>query len=149
MYPEMDNKNQQQMRAYREMADADLFTEQWVEVDLPPKEFPGYKGDRIACAACGEGINYDRYIERDGALLCHACAHPETRYYRPAPIENSLRGGRGRLALCIMGGITGCPILCAHRIHARHRLQRIGWARCEAQTPLLITSSSSLCRVIL
>src|ERR1700761_860110 len=29
MYPEIENKNQQQMHAYREMADADLFTEEW------------------------------------------------------------------------------------------------------------------------
>ncbi len=83
MYPEIESKNQQQMRAYREMADTDLFTEQWVEVDLPPNEFPGYKGERIACAACGEGINYDRYVARDGVVLCHGCAAPEERYYRP------------------------------------------------------------------
>jgi formylmethanofuran dehydrogenase subunit E len=83
MYPEMENKNQQQMRAYREMADADLFTEEWVEVTLPPKEFPGYKGARIACDRCGEGINYERFVERDGQTLCHGCAAPEERYYRP------------------------------------------------------------------
>jgi formylmethanofuran dehydrogenase subunit E len=83
MYPEIENKNQQQMRAYREMADGDLFTEEWVQVELPPKEFPGYKGDRIACAVCGEGINYDRFVERDGRTLCHGCAAPETRYYQP------------------------------------------------------------------
>lgn len=85
MYPEIENKNQQQMRAYREMDDADLFTEQWVEVDLPPKEFPGYKGERIACSACGEGINYDRFVQRNGEVLCQACAAPESRYYRPLP----------------------------------------------------------------
>ncbi len=50
---------------------------------LPPKEFPGYKGDRLACAGCGEGINYDRFVERDGQRLCLACANPEDRYYQP------------------------------------------------------------------
>jgi formylmethanofuran dehydrogenase subunit E len=83
LHPEIGNKNQQQMLAYREMPDADLFTEEWVGVTLPPKEFPGYKGERIACAVCGEGINYDRYIEREGQCLCLACANPEARYYRP------------------------------------------------------------------
>jgi formylmethanofuran dehydrogenase subunit E len=83
LHPEIENKNQQQMRAYRELSDGDLFTEEWVRVTLPPKEFPGYKGDRLACAQCGEGINYDRFIERDGRLLCHACANPEERYYQP------------------------------------------------------------------
>jgi formylmethanofuran dehydrogenase subunit E len=71
------------MRAYREMSDADLFGEEWVEVTLEAKEFPGYKSGRIACAVCGEGINYDRFVEREGQTLCMACAHPEERYYRP------------------------------------------------------------------
>jgi formylmethanofuran dehydrogenase subunit E len=84
LYPGVVDKNQQQMKAYREMDDAELFGEQWVEVAVSPKEMPGYKGERIACAACGEGINYDRFVERDGETLCLACAHPEQRYYRPA-----------------------------------------------------------------
>ena len=83
LHPEIDNKNQQQMLAYREMSDADLFTEEWVRVALPPKEFPGYKSGRLACAQCGEGINYDRFVERDGQRLCLACANPEERYYQP------------------------------------------------------------------
>ena len=60
MHPEIENKNRQQMAAYREMSDDDLFTTQWVKVDLPPEEFPGYKGERIACEVCGEGINFRR-----------------------------------------------------------------------------------------
>lgn len=84
LYPQIENKNQQQMKAYREMDDADLFGEQWVDVELGPGEMPGYKGERVACSACGEGINYDRFVERDGRKLCLACAHPEQRYYRPA-----------------------------------------------------------------
>jgi formylmethanofuran dehydrogenase subunit E len=83
MHPEIENKNHQQMLAYREMADEDLFTEQWVRVELHPREFPGYKGDRIACVRCGEGINYERFVEAGGEILCHACAAPESRYYQP------------------------------------------------------------------
>jgi formylmethanofuran dehydrogenase subunit E len=84
LYPEIADKNQQQMRAYREMPDAELFGEQWVAVDVTPKELPGFRGERVACATCGEGINYERFVERDGEKLCLACAHPEERYYRPA-----------------------------------------------------------------
>jgi formylmethanofuran dehydrogenase subunit E len=84
LYPEIENKNQQQMKAYREMDDAELFGEQWVEVELGPKEMPGYKGERIACAQCGEGINYDRFVKRDGRTLCFACADPGQKYCRPA-----------------------------------------------------------------
>lgn len=79
MHPEIASKNQQQMLAYREMKDDDLFAAQWVKVELPPEEFPGYKGERIACAECGEGINFRREITRNGRTLCRACAGE--RYY--------------------------------------------------------------------
>jgi formylmethanofuran dehydrogenase subunit E len=51
---------------------------------------PGYKSSRIACDHCGEGINYDRETvvassSGPGQILCHACAHPESRYYQPLP----------------------------------------------------------------
>src|SRR6266436_2877960 len=81
MHPEIESKNQQQMLAYREMSEDDLFTKQWVKVELPAEEFPGYKGERIVCAECGEGINFRREVLRDGRLLCRACAG-ET-YYKP------------------------------------------------------------------
>jgi formylmethanofuran dehydrogenase subunit E len=74
MHPEIESKNQQQMLAYREMAEDDLFTKQWVKVELPAEEFPGYKGERIVCAECGEGINFRREVMRDGRVLCKACA---------------------------------------------------------------------------
>src|SRR6185437_211053 len=83
LHPEIENKNQQQMLAYRELSEPELFTEEWVRVTLPPIEFPGYKGERVACAMCGEGINYDRFIERDSRHLCYACANPEERYFQP------------------------------------------------------------------
>jgi formylmethanofuran dehydrogenase subunit E len=82
LYPDLE-KNAQQMKSYRELPDADLFSETWVRVPLPPSEFPGYKGQRVLCARCGEGVNFDRFIDRDGERLCLSCAHPEDRYYRP------------------------------------------------------------------
>jgi formylmethanofuran dehydrogenase subunit E len=81
LYPEIGNKNQQQMHAYREMDPADLFEHQWVRVELGPEEFPGYKGPRQVCDECGEGINFERQVIRDGRTLCKACAGE--RYYTP------------------------------------------------------------------
>jgi len=81
MHPELESKNQQQMLAYREMPDDDLFTTKWVKVELPPEEFPGYKGERIVCDLCGEGINFRREVRRDGKVLCRSCAGE--RYYEP------------------------------------------------------------------
>lgn len=80
-YPELRGKNLQQMYAYREMPDAELFTEQWVSVLVESREMPGYKSGRITCATCGEGINYDREVRRAGEILCQGCADPGSRYY--------------------------------------------------------------------
>jgi len=81
LYPELE-KNAQQMKAYRELTDTALFSAQWVRVPLPPSEFPGYKGERVACARCGEGVNFDRFMERGGERVCLACADGEGVYYR-------------------------------------------------------------------
>jgi formylmethanofuran dehydrogenase subunit E len=79
MHPEIANKNQQQMLAYREMANDDLFTTQWVNVEVGPEDLPGYKGERIVCEQCGEGINFQREVRREGRILCRGCAGE--RYY--------------------------------------------------------------------
>lgn len=82
LHPEITDKNPQQMAAYREMPEADLFDVQWVKVELPPEEFPGYKGERVMCERCGEGINFNREVRREGKVLCRGCAGE--CYYEPA-----------------------------------------------------------------
>jgi formylmethanofuran dehydrogenase subunit E len=79
LHPEIADRNQQQMRAYRELHDEELFATQWVSVELGAEEFPGYKGERRVCAECGESISFKREIVRDGRVLCKACAGE--RYY--------------------------------------------------------------------
>lgn len=74
LHPEIENKNHQQMLAYREMADDELFTFQNVRVEVGQEDLPGYKGERMVCSVCGEGINFHREIIRDDKVLCRACA---------------------------------------------------------------------------
>jgi formylmethanofuran dehydrogenase subunit E len=81
LYPEIPDKNQQQMRAYRELSDEELFASQWVRVRIGPEDMPGYKEARVVCAQCGEGISFKREVKRDGRVLCRACAGE--RYYEP------------------------------------------------------------------
>ncbi len=83
LYPEIEPKNAQQMHAYREMPDAELFSEEWVRVPIEAREMPGYKSGRIVCAECGEGINYDREVLREGRTLCRGCTDVGGRYYQP------------------------------------------------------------------
>ena len=74
LHPELESKNQQQMLAYREMPDDDLFEFADVRVHVPAEDLPGYKGERIVCAECGEGINFHREVVREGRILCRGCA---------------------------------------------------------------------------
>lgn len=80
MYPEIPQRNLQQMRAYREMPDGELFDHQWVRVRLAPEDLPGFKG-RVVCSECGETVNFRREVVRGGRVLCRACAGE--RYYEP------------------------------------------------------------------
>lgn len=81
LHPQIADRNQQQMRAYRELSDSELFDAQWVRVRIGPEDLPGYKAPRVVCAQCGEGINFKREVVRDGRVLCRACAGD--RYYEP------------------------------------------------------------------
>jgi formylmethanofuran dehydrogenase subunit E len=83
-YPHLETKSAQQMQAYRELPDSELFREQWVSVELDPADLPGYKAERVACARCGEGINFGRFELVHGERLCLACAQPEVCYWQPA-----------------------------------------------------------------
>ena len=82
LYPDIADKNQQQMRAYREMTDEELFAIEWVRVTLGVEDLPAYKAPRVVCAHCGEGVSFRREVVRDGRALCRACAGE--RYYGPA-----------------------------------------------------------------
>jgi formylmethanofuran dehydrogenase subunit E len=82
-HPEIADRNQQQMRAYRELTDDELFTHQWVEVQVPPEDLPGWKGEKAVCAVCGETVNFRREVRVDGRVLCRACAGES--YYRAIP----------------------------------------------------------------
>src|SRR5579872_4896018 len=82
LYPDIENKNQQQMRAYRVLPEQELFEIQWVRVTIGPEDLPGYKAPRVVCAQCGEGISFKREVVAGGRALCRACAGE--RYYEPA-----------------------------------------------------------------
>jgi formylmethanofuran dehydrogenase subunit E len=81
LYPEIENRNQQQLQAYRRMTDAELFDTQWVRVLLAPEDLPGYRAPRPLCAQCGEAVSFGREVLRDGRTLCRACAGES--YYVP------------------------------------------------------------------
>jgi len=61
-------------RAYRVLADHELFSEQRVRVLLAPEDLPGYHAPRVICARCGESIAFRREAQEDGRIFCCTCA---------------------------------------------------------------------------
>ena len=78
MFPDM-TKDAGQQKAYAELSEEVLFDKKWVKVEVKAHDLPGYKGPRVVCAECGEGINFAREVLQGGRTLCRACAG-ETYY---------------------------------------------------------------------
>jgi len=83
LFPQIESESRRQAMAYRELTDAQMFTEQWVRVTIDPQELPGARSTRIDCPRCGEGVNFDRFALVNGERLCLPCAHHELRYWEP------------------------------------------------------------------
>ena len=59
------------LEGYRVMPEAELLAMEEVLVE------PGWldrRRVRIFCGGCGEGVNYEREVRRDGLILCRPCA---------------------------------------------------------------------------
>lgn len=81
--PEIMDKYRRQLEAYRRMTLDELFTFQEVQVNLRDCDLPGRPLRRVPCADCGDWVQDCREVERDGRLLCRACAGE--RYWSPLP----------------------------------------------------------------
>jgi len=77
--PEIADKYQRQLEAYRIMDKNELFLVQKVKVDIPREDLPGRPLKRVQCAECGDWVQDCREIEREGKVLCRPCA--TDRYY--------------------------------------------------------------------
>lgn len=77
--PQIGDRYQQQLEAYRVMAEDELFRLERVQVTVPPEDLPGKPLRRIQCQSCGDWVQDCREIEQDGQTLCRPCA--TGRYY--------------------------------------------------------------------
>jgi formylmethanofuran dehydrogenase subunit E len=73
LFPELPREDGQQ-RAYAQLSEEILFSREWVKVQIQPADLPGFKGPRIVCAECGEGINFKREVLQNGRSVCRSCA---------------------------------------------------------------------------
>jgi len=80
-YPQIENKKERQLLAYREASDIELFKIQNVSVKYGELDSPGHSRRRVKCSICGEGINDGKeLIAEKGATLCVPCG--AGGYYR-------------------------------------------------------------------
>ena len=80
-FPEIENKYETQLEAYKIMSDGELFDVMEVQVKVKNEDMPGRPLRRIQCESCGEYVQDMREVRRDGKVLCRACA--DTGYYGP------------------------------------------------------------------
>ena len=74
-----DNPRDAQKQAYRVMPEDALFSVKPVAIEVSAQEMPGYRGKRVQCAECGEGINFDRDVDLGGRTLCIPCSEEALR----------------------------------------------------------------------
>ena len=78
-FPEIENKYEAQLEAYKIMSDGELFDVMEVHVKVKPEDMPGRPLRRIKCDSCGEYVQDLREVQRNGRVLCRPCA--DTGYY--------------------------------------------------------------------
>jgi formylmethanofuran dehydrogenase subunit E len=75
-HPEIEDKYERQMRAFREAAEEELFAVTDVEIQVRAKDLPGHPRSRVICHKCGEGVNDGREISLpDRITLCRPCVY--------------------------------------------------------------------------
>jgi len=73
-FPDIENKYERQLKAYKLLPDEELFKIERVAIKLSEEDQPGRPVSRVRCDECNEGINDRREVMRDGRTLCRACA---------------------------------------------------------------------------
>ena len=79
LFPDIHDKYEAQIEAYKIMPDDELFSLSEVDVRIKPENMPGKPAYRVMCEICGEYIQDTREISREGKVFCKACA--EGSYY--------------------------------------------------------------------
>jgi formylmethanofuran dehydrogenase subunit E len=96
-HPEIEDKYERQMQAYREATEGELFGVTEVEVQVREKDLPGHPRSRVICHKCGEGVNDGREINLpDRIALCRPCVYGT--YYQPQQESVAVARPLGRVS---------------------------------------------------
>jgi formylmethanofuran dehydrogenase subunit E len=72
--PEISDKRQQQLEAYKRMDLEDLFDIQEVRVDVPACDMPGPTRFKQTCSTCGQVVRDKKEVLKNGKIQCRPCA---------------------------------------------------------------------------
>jgi formylmethanofuran dehydrogenase subunit E len=78
--PDTANPHEAQKQAYGVMPEELLFSIQPARIDIAEENMPGFRGARVICASCGEGINLRREVRVGERTLCIPCAQGSWRF---------------------------------------------------------------------
>jgi len=79
--PDISDKREQQLKAYKRMDIEDLFDIEEVFVDVPACDMPGPTRFKAVCMKCGATIRDKREVLKNNKILCRSCAFGA--YYQP------------------------------------------------------------------
>jgi formylmethanofuran dehydrogenase subunit E len=74
LFPGAGDRRGAQVRAYKAMADEELFDTMRVEVAPRPEDMSGRPRRKVRCGECGECVQDSREVYREGRALCRSCA---------------------------------------------------------------------------
>lgn len=72
--PEIGDKHQQQLEAYKRMSLHDLFTVEEVRVTVKASDMPGLTRFKAVCQNCGQVVRDKREVMKNDRILCRPCA---------------------------------------------------------------------------
>ncbi len=72
--PEISDRREQQLEAYKRMPLEEMFSIQEVRVDVPASDMPGPTHFKAMCDHCGQVVRDKREVMKNNEILCRACA---------------------------------------------------------------------------
>ncbi len=72
-FPDIGDKYEAQLEAYKIMPDEELFEMGEVKIEIKPENMPGRPLKRVPCESCGEYVQDLREVVKEGKVFCRNC----------------------------------------------------------------------------
>ncbi len=95
--PDIKDRHQQQLEAYKIMDPKELFTVEEVLVDVPACDMPGPTRFKATCARCGIIVRDKKEVMKNNEILCRPCALGS--YFKPVQKKGFSHGEKQRHAI--------------------------------------------------